>query len=174
MSLARHSHRHSRRAQESLHGRSLGWADMCRPILAEPQNIFGKYKSLPWLRSVGNQFQMWGLAQEQCHQCPCSHFLGEELCLLRYSLTTDGGLDWPMLRDPIPGTVVVWSCNQVARVPCSVVKKQQKAKETPSRPSSPPQSSQCPGVAEMYRGGHGSRGATLRFGVTVLGELPQR
>lgn len=42
-----------------------------------------------------------------------------------------------MLRGPIPGTVVVWSWNQVVRVPCSVAEKQQKAKETPRRPSSP-------------------------------------
>lgn len=60
-----------------------------------------------------------------------------------------------MLRGPIPGTVVVWSCNQVARVPCSVVEKQKKAKETPSRPSSPSSEQSVPGVAETYREGMG-------------------
>lgn len=40
------SHRHSRRAQETLHGRSLGCADMCRPILTEPPEHFWQIQIL--------------------------------------------------------------------------------------------------------------------------------
>lgn len=114
-----------------------GRAEMYRPTLVGPPGHFWQFQILALAQGCWQPVSNVTLAQEPQHQCPCSHFLGEELHLLRYSLTTNGGLDWLMLRGPIPGIVVVWSWNQVARVPCSVAEKQQKAKETPRRPSSP-------------------------------------
>lgn len=161
MALARQSLPQQKSTRNPDMNAVWGRAEVYRPILVGPPGHFWQIQILALAQGCWQPVSNVTAGPGAAALVPCSHCLGEELYLLRHSLTTNGGLDWLMLRGPIPGTVVVWSWNQVARVPCSVAEKQQKAKETPEGPPPHPQSSQCPGLAETHQGGRGGRRATL-------------